>query len=103
MFHLRIVLVMTSLLVWGCVVPNLDTEAQSWDAWIGISKDDLVKKFGIPTRCHTFKSAGEACEWPVRLPAQAGPLTVQFDARGNACQWTYRDVYGDRHSRSQCS
>ena len=103
MFHLRIVFVMTSLLAWGCGAPFLDKEAQSWDAWIGTSKDDLVKKFGIPTRCHTFKSAGEACEWPVRLPNQAGPLTIQFDARGNACQWTYRDVYGDRQSRSQCS
>ena len=39
----------------------------SWDAWIGTSQDDLVEKFGIPTRCHTFKSAGQACEWPVRI------------------------------------
>ena len=106
MFHLRILFVMTSLLAWGCDGPYLEKENQSWDAWIGISKDDLVKKVGIPTRCHTFKSAGEACEWPVQKPNVAGTfgtLTVQFDARGNACQWTYRDFIGDRRSRSQCS
>lgn len=104
MVHLRIVFVMTSLLAWGCEATYLDKEGQSWDAWIGTSKDDLVKKYGIPTRCHTFKSAGEACEWPVRSPNAVGTLTIQFDAKGNACQWTYRDpMVGDRRSGSQCS
>ena len=103
MFHLRNVFVMTSLLVWGCAATYIEKTDQSLDAWIGTSKDDLVKKFGIPTRCHTFKSAGEACEWPSRLPDQGGTFTVQFDATGNACQVTYRDLFGDRRSRSQCS
>ena len=74
MFHLRIVFVMTSLLAWGCGANYIEKENQSWDPWLGTSKDDLVKKAGIPTRCHTFKSAGEACEWPVRLPHEAGTL-----------------------------
>jgi len=109
MCHLRIVFVMVSLLAWGCsanytAVPIfIDTESESYDAWIGTSKDDLVKKNGIPTRCHTFNSAGEACEWPVRLRTEAGTLTVQFDAKGNACQWSVRDLFGDRESRSRCS
>jgi hypothetical protein len=103
MCHLRIVFVMMSLLAWGCGGDTyIDKGNQSYDAWIGTSKDDLVKKNGIPTRCHTFKSAGEACEWPVRLQTEAGTLTVQFDAKGNACQWTFRDLFGDRRSRSQC-
>jgi hypothetical protein len=101
MFHLRIVLI-TSLFACGCSA-SLDRETPSWDEGIGASKDDLVKKLGVPTRCHTFKSAGEACEWPVGSPSQPGTITVQFDAVGNACQWTYRDHFGDMRSRRQCS
>lgn len=104
MFHLRIVFVMTSLLAWGCGGSYIENRTQSWDAWVGTSKDDRVKELGIPTRCHTFKSGGEACEWPARLYTDfGGTITIQFDAKGNVCEWTYRDLYGDRRSRSQCS
>jgi len=103
MFHLRIVFVTTSLLAWGWGGSYIGNKTESWDAWIGTSKDDLVKKVGVPTRCHTYKSGGEACEWPVRLPTEGGTLTVEFDARGNACEWTHRDLFGDHRSRNQCS
>ena len=104
--HLRLVFVMTSLFVWGCSSPYIEKENVSWDAMIGTSQDNLVEKVGIPTRCHTFKSGGEVCEWPVQKPNVAGTLgtlTVRFDATGKACQWTYRDPIGERRSHSLCS
>ena len=94
----------TILLTVGCASSYYDKAAQSWDAWIGTSKDERVRDLGIPTRCHVFKGGGEACEWPIRWNAEAtGNMTVQFDSKGQVCQWTYRDAYGDRRSQSQCS
>ncbi len=98
-----------SLLLFGVVsiagcVASYDKAALSWDAWVGTSKDERVKDLGIPTRCHAFKAGGEACEWPIRwTPEAAGTLTLQFDAKGQTCQWVYRDPYGDRRSQQQCS
>ncbi len=97
-------IVLLSVLTIGCANTMYDTAAASWDTWIGVSKDDRVREMGIPTRCHTFKSGGESCEWPIRWNAETnGSMTVQFDSRGNACQWTYRDLYEERRSRHQCS
>ena len=100
----KIILVMTSLLTWGCAATFYDKSIQTWDAWVGTSKDDRVKELGVPTRCHAFKSGGEACEWPVRWTADSlGTITVQFDSKENVCQWHYRDAFQDRTSHSQCS
>jgi hypothetical protein len=97
-------LILATLLTAGCAGAIYDRAETSWNAWIGSSKDDRVKDLGIPTRCHTFKSGGEVCEWPVRWNAElGGTMTVQFDSRGNACQWTYRDLYEERRSRATCS
>ena len=54
--------------------------------WIGSTKDGRVKDQGIPTRCHMFKSGGEACEWPVMwAPNSVGTITMIFDSKGVAC------------------
>ncbi|MFO0707885.1 MAG: hypothetical protein U0412_13635 [Nitrospira sp.] len=90
------------IILTGCA--SYDRAMTSWDGWIGTSKDSRVKDLGIPTRCHVFKAGGEACEWPIRwTPESAGTLTLQFDAKSQVCEWTYRDPYGDRRSQSQCS
>ena len=58
---------------------------------------------GIPTCCHTFKSGGEACEWPVMwAPNSVGTITMNFDPKGVACQWSYKDAYIEKRSAQQC-
>jgi hypothetical protein len=97
-------LMLLGLYAAGCASTVYDKASHTWDTLIGTSKDDRVRDLGIPTRCHTFRSGGEACEWPIRWNSEAvGTMTVQFDARGQACQWTYRDSYEDRRSRNTCS
>ena len=76
---------------------------QSWDAWIGTTRDDRVKDLGIPTRCYVFQSKAEACEWSILLPTKTGTVTLEFDAKGQVCQWTYRDSFEIRRSQSHCT
>lgn len=96
--------VLVSLLVTSGCAASYEKSAVSWDNWLGTSKDERVKDLGIPTRCHAFKTGGEACEWPVRwTPESTGTLTLQFDHKGLTCEWTYRDLYGDRRSAQHCS
>ncbi|BCA53418.1 conserved exported protein of unknown function [Nitrospira sp. KM1] len=95
------------LAVWvglaGCAQSGYGKTEQSWDSWIGTSKDDRVRDQGIPIRCHGFANGGEACEWPIRWsPESSGTLTMQFDAKGKACQWTYRDAYAEQRSAQKC-
>lgn len=95
---------LVGLLSVGCAASMYDKASQSWDTWIGTSKDDRVRNLGIPTRCHAFKSGGEACEWPIRWTVDTiGTITLQFHTNGNVCQWTYRDPYEERRSQNQCS
>ena len=98
-----VILIMIFLTV-GCASSYYDKAAQHWDTWIGTSKDERVRDLGIPTRCHVFKGGGEACEFPVRFTAvEMGTMTLQFDSKGQVCQWTYRGSYDGRRSQSQCS
>lgn len=88
----------------GCAGHMYEDLALKWDSWIGTSKDDRVRESGIPTRCHAFKNGGEICEWQVRWTQDtAGTINVQFDAKGIACHWTYRDYYGERQGQATCS
>jgi hypothetical protein len=92
------------LLLYGCGEAVYGKSEQSWNGWIGSTKDERVRDQGIPTRCHAFKSGGEACEWPIIWgPSLSGTLTITFDGQGRACQWIYKDVYTDRRSLQQCS
>lgn len=76
---------------------------QSWNTWLGTTKDERVRDRGIPTRCHTFKAGGEACEWPVMwAPGSTGTITMTFDNKGVACEWAYKDVYGENRSTQRC-
>jgi len=87
----------------ACTGSALDDSAHKWDAWLGTSKDDRVRELGIPTRCHAFRAGGEVCEWVV--PVEGGgteTLGLNFDAKGTACQWTYRGFYGERRSQNSC-
>jgi hypothetical protein len=87
----------------GCAETMYKQREQTWNAWIGSTKDDRVKGQGIPTRCHSFKSGGEACEWPVTwAPSETGTITISFDGNGKACQWIYKDAYSERRSTHQC-
>jgi hypothetical protein len=96
-------LALVGMLTAACASTIYDKAAQTWDTWLGASKDERVRDLGIPTRCHTFRGGGEACEWPIRWNSEAtGTMTVHFDPRGQACQWTYRDTYEDRRSRNTC-
>ena len=104
MLRRTVFMVLASTLMIGCASTIYDKAGNSWDAWIGTSKDDRVKDLGIPIRCHTFKSGGETCEWLIRWNADiTGTMNIQFDPRGNACQWTYRDPYEERRSQNKCS
>jgi hypothetical protein len=88
----------------GCATQYYGDAPHKWDSWIGTSKDDRVRESGIPTRCHAFKNIGEICEWQVRWTQDtAGTIDVQFDAKGIACHWTYRDYYGERQGQATCS
>ncbi len=91
-------------LMWsGCAEAPYGKSEQSWDSWIGSTKDDRVRDQGIPTRCHTFKNGGEACEWPIMWsPNNNGTITISFDGKGTACQWSYKDSYIERRSSQQC-
>ena len=96
-------IIAAGLLLYGCAAPGLGTSEQSWNAWIGTTKDERVRDQGIPTRCHTFKSGDEACEWPIRwAPDSLGSITIIFDRKGTACQWLYKDAYSERRSTQQC-
>lgn len=100
---LLLIVVTTGLLLNGCADGGYGKSDQSWDGWIGSTKDDRVRDQGIPTRCHSFKSGGEACEWPIIWgPNSSGTLTIIFDSKGTACQWIYRDSYVERRSTKQC-
>lgn len=91
------------LLLYGCAEGMHGKSDESWNGWIGSSKDDRVRDQGIPTRCHTFKSGGEACEWPiVWAPNSTGTITISFDGQGTACQWVYKDAYIERRSNQKC-
>lgn len=101
---LRVAFVVSLLLeLAGCAGQTLDDASKKWDAWIGTTKDDRVRELGIPTRCHTFKGGGEVCEWPVKwAPDTTDTLALTFDSQGMVCQWTFRSLYGDRHSQGSC-
>src|SRR5829696_7643650 len=87
----RTVVAIMSLFIWGCgVMPPNEKASQSWDAWIGTTKDDRVRDLGVPTRCHVFQSKGELCEWPILWQSGTGTARLEFDAKGHVCQWTYR-------------
>jgi len=89
--------------LYGCAETGYGKSDESWNTWIGTTKDDRVKDQGIPTRCHTFKSGGEACEWPVTwAPNSVGTITMTFDPKGIACQWSYKDVYIEKRSAQKC-
>lgn len=87
----------------GCAEGMHGKSDESWDSWIGSTKDDRVRDQGIPTRCHTFKTGGEACEWPVMwAPNSTGTITISFDDKGTACQWFYKDSYLEKRSVKRC-
>ena len=91
------------LLLDGCTESVYRQTEMSWNGWIGSTKDERVKDQGIPTRCHAFKSGGEACEWPITwAPNDTGIVTFSFDSTGTACQWTYKDSYSERRSKQRC-
>jgi len=99
----QLLVVTGCLLLCACAEGMSGKSDESWNAWIGSSKDDRVRDQGIPTRCHTFKSGGEACEWPIMwAPNSTGTLTISFDNKGTACQWVYKDSYIERRSDHRC-
>jgi hypothetical protein len=54
-------------------------------------------------KCHSFKDGGEVCEWSV--PQQDGRqdlIGLTFNAKGQACQWSYRGFYGMQKSKQSC-
>ncbi|MGQ0810724.1 MAG: hypothetical protein ACT4OO_05805 [Nitrospiraceae bacterium] len=88
----------------GCVSQELTQMSSKWDQWIGGTKDDRVHELGIPNKCHSFKAGGEVCEW--NMPIEGGRIEtfgMTFDAKGFACQWTYRGFYGEQKSLAKCS
>lgn len=98
-----LIVVAWSLLLYGCAEGMAGKSDESWNTWIGSTKDDRVRDQGIPTRCHTFKSGGEACEWPIMwAPNSTGTITISFDSKGTACQWFYKDSYIERRSNQKC-
>ncbi len=98
-----LVVALVSIGAWGCGMGQYDRASGLWDSWIGSTKDHRVKDLGIPTRCHTFQSKGEVCEWPIQwAPDASGNITIQFDGKGLVCEWTYRDAYEMRRSESHC-
>lgn len=91
------------LSLYGCGGAVYGKSEESWNTWIGTTKDDRVKDQGIPTRCHSFKSGGEACEWPmIWTPTTSGTITISFDGKGTACQWTYKDAFVEQRSAQHC-
>jgi hypothetical protein len=100
----RLLIVMAMMLsLYGCGGAMQGKSEESWNSWMGTTKDERVREQGIPTRCHTFKSGGEACEWPIVWgPSMSGTITLSFDAKGTACQWAYKDAYGEQRSTQHC-
>lgn len=96
--------VVAALLIFpGCMNQEIHEYSPKWDAWMGSSKDDRIKDMGIPTKCHSFKEGGEVCEWSV--PQQDGRqdlIGLTFNAKGQACQWSYRGFYGMQKSKQSC-
>ncbi len=98
-----ILILVAAALLHGCAEGVYGKNEQSWNGWIGSTKDDRVRDQGIPTRCHAFKNGGEACEWPIMwAPGSTGTITMTFDSRGVACQWVYKDPYVEKRSAQQC-
>ena len=87
----------------GCMNQGIHEYSPKVDAWRGSSKGDRIKDMGIPTKCHSFKDGGEVCEWSV--PQQDGRqdlIGLTFNAKGQACQWSYRGFYGMQKSKQSC-
>ncbi len=96
-------IVAVSFALCGCGGSTYGKSEESWNTWIGTTKDERVRDQGIPTRCHVYKSGGEACEWPIMwAPGSSGTITISFDSKGTACQWIYKDAFMERRSMHQC-
>lgn len=38
-------------------------QADKFNKWVGIQKEERIRTVGIPTGCYTLSDGGEACEW----------------------------------------
>jgi hypothetical protein len=98
-----VALVAGLLTVAGCAGQEVNEYAPKWDAWMGSSKDERIREMGIPTKCHSFKDGGEVCEWSVQQQDGRQELIgLTFNAKGQACQWSYRGFYGIQKSKTSC-
>lgn len=91
------------LLLFGCAGGDIKEASARWDKWLGSHKDDRVREMGLPTRCYSFRDGAEVCEWSQQGEGgRMESMVIAFDQNGLACQWEYRDFYGQHRSRALC-
>ena len=91
------------LLLFGCAEGDIKEASARWDKWLGSHKDDRVREMGLPTRCYSFRDGAEVCEWSQQGEGgRMESMVIAFDQNGLACQWEYRDFYGQHRSRALC-
>jgi hypothetical protein len=98
-----VMMVMLVLFLSGCAGGDIKEERVKWDKWLGTHKDDRVRELGLPTRCYSFRNGAEVCEWSQQGESgRVESMVIAFDQNGLACQWEYRDFYGQHRSKATC-
>lgn len=100
-----VMITMLALSLFGCAGGGADIKEAStkWDKWLGTHKDDRVRELGLPTRCYSFRNGAEMCEWSQQGEGgRMESMVIAFDQNGMACQWEYRDFYGQQRSKAVC-
>ena len=61
------ILVVAILFFSGCAGAStarlVREQAEKYNKWVGVPKEDRIRVQGIPTACFTLSDAGEDCEW----------------------------------------
>ena len=100
---MSVVIVMLLLSLFGCAGGDIKEASAKWDKWLGTHKDDRVRDLGLPTKCYSFRNGAEACEWSQQGEGgRMDSMIISFDQNGLACQWEYRDFYGQHRSKATC-
>lgn len=92
----------------------LEEYSIGWNAWLGKSKDQRIKEFGLPDNCMKLESGEEVCEWKVSGLSGSGSyyrgtgtsqissyehrLAYTYDRDHIARVWNYRGELGQANS-----
>lgn len=100
---MSVLVMMLALILQGCAGGDIKEASAKWDKWLGSHKDDRVRELGLPTRCYSFRNGAEVCEWNQQGEGgRSESMVIAFDQNGLACQWEYRDFYGQHRSKAVC-